>query len=212
MKKSRALTASKLRYMLITVLVLLFAGGASGFYFVQHLLRGYAKETSTLNSQASISDQNLQALQNIQNYLAAHQEDQDLAQKVVADSKEYRYQNEIVSDISKFANQSGINITAYNFSSDSSTDAASGSATSPSATNETSPTTSPANGVSSLKSTKVNVTIKSPVNYNNLLDFISRIEQNITKMQIAGISLTRSDEDGKSKVSSESFDIEVYVR
>lgn len=213
-KKKTALTASKLRYLLLGILVLLFLIGGGGFYFVQNLLKGYAKETSTLNSQASISDQNLEALRNIQAYLANHEQDQELAQKVVADSKQYRYQNEIVSDISKFANQSGISITSYNFTSDSTTGTTGSGTTPPAAGGTAAPsTTSPATGgVSSLKSTKVNVTIKSPVNYTNLLDFISRIEQNITKMQIAGISLTRSDEGGKSQVSSESFDIEVYVR
>lgn len=216
-KKKTALTAGKLRYILVGTLVLLFLVGGGGFYFAQNLLKSYAKETSTLNSQASISDQNLEALRNIQAYLAAHEQDQELAQKVVADSKQYRYQNEIVGDISKFANQSGISITAYNFTSDSATGTTGSGAgtTTPPATGGTatpSPGSSATGGVSSLKSTTVNVTIRSPVNYTNLLNFISRIEQNITKMQIAGISLTRSDEGGKSQVSSESFDIEVYVR
>lgn len=216
MKKNKALTAGKLRYILMASLVLLFIIGGGGFYFAQNLLKGYAKETSTLNSQASVSDQNLEALRNIQAYLAAHEQDQELARRVVADSKEYRYQNEIVADISKFAGQSGISITAYNFTSDTSTGTtgggSTGTTTPPATGGTTTPATPATGGVSSLKSTKVNVTIKSPVNYAKLLDFISRIEQNITKMQIAGISLTRSDEGGKSQVSSESFDIEVYIR
>ena len=215
MKKGSAMTANKLRYILISALILLFFASAAGFYFVQNLLRAYAKETSSLNSEAAICDQNLAALKNIESYLAAHQQDQDLAQKVVADSKEYRYQNEIVSDISDFADKSGIHITSYDFSS--SKDGAAGSTSStPSTSTTTTPSATPsggaAAGTSSLKSTTVNVSIQSPVNYTKLLNFISLIEQNTTKMQISGISLTRSDEGGKSKVSSESFDIEVYVR
>ena len=201
------MTASRLRIILSVVLVLVLVGGALGFSYVQHLLKTYVADTNALNRRADSSSTNLETLRRVKNYLAEHQSDVDLAKRVVAESKSYQYQNDIITDLTSFAKKSGITITQFDFSDTQQT--GSGASSSP-----TQPTTgSTATSTGGLNSKSVTVTIKSPVNYNNLLEFMHRIEQNVTKMQIAEVSLARDSSAGSSsKVSAQTFNIQVYVQ
>lgn len=207
MKKKMTLDARSLRIILIVMLLLFVGLGVVGFYLLQKTLSDYANETSALNSQVSVSDQNVQSLQKVKDYLATHKPDVERARQIVADSQQYQYQNEIVDDLTSFARSTGVQISGFNFTAGT---------TGPD-TSKSSPTTStaPPSTVkgANLHSTTVNVSIASPVDYNKLLAFISRIEQNLTKMQITSVSLTgNNDPDSKNTVSSEAFNIEVYVR
>lgn len=208
--KRMSLSAVKLRIILLIVLVLTLTAIGAGFYFAQKMLRGYATETSTLNSKVSVSNENIAALKNLQSYLASHKDVQDKTKQIVADSKNYNYQNEIVNDINAFAAKSGISITSYDFSTGASTSTPAPSTATPTAPAAGGATTPNATS-SALRSTKVSVNIKSPVAYASLLNFIHRIEQNVTKMQIQSISLTKSGDDSKL-VASEGFTIEVYIK
>lgn len=216
MKKGFTLTAERLRIILAVLLVLVLVGGGIGFTYVQRLLGQYVADTNALNTKADLSSTNLQTLQKLQEYLAAHQDDVDLAKQVVAESKSYQYQNEIINDLTNFAQKSGVTITQFDFSS-TSQESSGTPATAPPATGS-STTTAPSSGTTgtsapaaSLNSKSVTITIKSPVSYNSLLEFMHRIEQNVTKMQIEQVSLS-SDQAGSSKVAAQSFTIQVYVQ
>jgi len=189
----------------------MFGGSGVGFYFMQKQLRTFANETSQLNSQVAASEQNLNNLKKLKQYLASHQDDENLAKKVVTDTK--NYQDDVLDEISEFASESGVTVLSYTFES-STSGAASSSSTPSSSTTTPAPTTStPAagSGVSGLKENTFTVAIDSPVNYHDLLEFISRIEQNVTRMQITSVSLTK-DSSSNSKVTTDSFEIGVYVR
>ena len=202
--KKLTLTAGLLRIILLASLVLLILCAALGFYYTQGLLRQFAVDASHLNAKAAMSEQNLGALQSIEEYLANHTKERKRAAGVVAESKAYRYQNEIIADIRAFARDSDVTITEYTFNEDSTAGAA------------------PANGnakaapakptVSGLKSKTVSIGVKSPVRYTNLLNFIHRIEQNTTKMQIASVSLSRADKSASTHVATNAFIVEVYTR
>lgn len=213
-QKKLALTATNLRYVLAAALLLMFAACGAGFYYVHGYLKSYAEEASALNSQAEIGTKNIVALQNIERYIEEHKHEFSIAEKVVAESKSYRYQNEIVNDLSKIADKSGVNITGFQFG-DQAAGATSGSSSSSSSTAAPAAGTAPATPSTTaggLKTTKATITISSPVNYDNLLEFISRIERNITKMQIARIAISQTEEGGRNSVASETFEIEVYIR
>lgn len=213
MKPKMKLTAPILRIILLVVLALTLVIGGFGFYLIRQVMSDYAKETSSLNSQASASDQNIRSLQNLQSYLDSHKEDISKVNQVVADSKQYQYQNDIINDLTAFASQSGVSITSFTFTSNAS--AAATTSPAPAATGgATKPATdaAPAPAASSLKSTTVSVAITNPVDYNNLLTFINHIEQNLTKMQVSSVNLTHDAGKGKNEVSSDVFNIEVYVR
>ena len=198
--KKLTLTAGLLRIILLASLVLLILCAALGFYYTQGLLRQFAVDTSHLNAKAAMSEQNLGALQSIEEYLANHTNERKRAAGVVAESKAYRYQNEIIADIRAFARDSDVTITEYTFNEDSTAGAA------PAKAAPAKPT------VSGLKSKTVSIGVKSPVRYTNLLNFIHRIEQNTTKMQIASVSLSRADKSASTHVATNAFIVEVYTR
>lgn len=213
MKPKMKLTAPTLRIILLIALGLTLAVGAFGFYMLRQVMSDYAKETSSLNSQASASDQNIRSLQKLQAYLDSHKEDISKVNQVVADSKQYQYQNDIINDLTAFANQSGVSITSFTFTSTAAGSAAAATPTPTAAGSAAKPTgETAAPATSALKSTTVSVAITNPVDYNNLLAFINHIEQNLTKMQVSSVNLTHDPGKGKNEVSSDVFNIEVYVR
>jgi hypothetical protein len=201
------LNAQKLRYVLLAGLVILVGAGISAFTYTYSLLKSYTAETSALNAQANLSDSNIESLKRIKQYLAENSQNIKNARDIVAESRQYMYQNSIVEDISSYAAASGITITSYSFvpASGGTTSSAS-SAQSPGAP----PVVSSVNGV---KTTTANFVIKSPVPYDKLLDFIRRIERSPMKMQIGSISLTKADGDKNQRsVTTQGFTVEVYIR
>ena len=54
------------------------------------------------------------------------------------------------------------------------------------------------------------MSLQTPVNYRNFLNFLNYIEQNLTKMQIANVNLSRGETS--STVNTNALEIEVYVR
>ncbi len=199
------LTARQFRIVLLIILFLLVGGLVAGSVFVQTKLRSYSAEISTQNSQAARSESDIATLRKIEAFLEENQSVEQLAQKVVAESSSYQYQDQIIKDLSAIASESGITITSYGFSEAAAEGATpAGGAAQPGAA----ATPAPA-APSGLNSKSVSVQIVSPVSYNNLLDFIRRVEQNTTKMQIAGVSMSAAE---SGQVSSNAFDIKVYVR
>ena len=204
-----AMTATKLRLLLIIGMAMLAVVSSAAFYFIQQRLAEYASEISVLNATAKSGNSDLQTLRSLETRLDEERNAITKARSIVADSQQYRYQDQIVTDIARIAGDSGVVVTQFDFSG-----ASTGGTTTPTTPTPQPSTTTPgssATGTSSLKSETVNVTIKSPVSYNALMNFIKAIETNPTKMQIATISMT-ADAANPSQVSPQSFTIKVYVR
>jgi hypothetical protein len=199
--KSRTLTASGFRTILIIGLFIVASFGTALFWLTDDYLRSYAVEVNHTSVDASASQNNVQTLQKIQQDLATKKDIVDRASGIVAGSKSYQYQDQIIKDLNDYAAKSGLTITNLDFS-----------ATAP--TGGTTQTKTPAAAVaptiSGVKSVSVNVTLKNPMSYNNILKFIQSIEQNLTKMQISKIGLTKDPATGG--VTSEVFTLEVYTR
>ena len=197
MIKGRPLTATQLRLMLsISMFVIALMAGI-GFVFVNSQLKNYAIEVSHVAADANASRDNLQNLQKIQTQL---QEDQDIVQKtnsIVAESQSYQYQDQIINDINNYASKAGIGITDINFATQTTT--APGSAPT---------TTTPI--PTGVKSSTVAITLKNPIDYASLLRFIKSIEQNLTKMQVSRINLSK--DTVTNGVTSDILTLQVYVR
>lgn len=195
--KKRTLTASGFRLILSCSLFVVALLGTAIFWLTNDYLRDFAITVNHINVDASASQSNLQTLQKIQQELAEEKDVVERASSIVAESKSYQYQDQIIRDLNDYAAKSGISITNLDFSS---------TATAPTPSK---PAASAAviNGV---KSVSVNVSLKNPINYDNLLRFIQSIEQNLTKMQISKISLSK--DATSNEVASEAFTLEVYVR
>lgn len=204
--KSGSLNARSLRLILILVMILIVIATIAGFYFSQQQILKYANDVSQSNSDAAAGGQNLATLRNLDTQLDQKAGTIEKAKKIVAESKDYVYQDQIIKDIADIGNETGVDITGFSFTPQTAGASAAPTGTSAPSVNE--PAASTVAG-STLKSQTVTVTIDSPLSYNNLMKFIKRIEQNSFKMQIANVSITGAED---SEVSSEAFSIEVYVR
>ena len=198
MLKMPNLKASTLRLIMIVSLFLIAGLAVVMFYFANQELSKVATEVSHVTADAEASQDNLQNLQAVEQKLANEKEAIERVNSIVAESQSYQYQDQILSDLHSYANQSGVTITNINFS---------GSGDSTASSSGTPPVSSAPAG---LKTTSVSVTIDNPVGYNNLLRFMRSIEQNLTKMQISTVSLSKAESG--SQVTSDALTIEVYIR
>ncbi len=205
MKPRKPLTATALRLILTGSLLLIAGITAGGFYFFNSQLQTVASSVSRASADARASQDNLQTLQKIQKDLRQNQDVVQRATSIVAESQSYRYQDQIVTDLNGYATRAGISIVTIDFSvagGSASTALGGAKAATPAPT-----TTTPA--PAGAKATSASITINSPVDYYSLLRFIRSIEQNLTKMQISKVALTKGTSG--SSVTSEAFTIEVYI-
>lgn len=197
------LTPTNLRVILCIALALTVIAASIIFYFANTSLRQVATAVSHKVADADASRNNLENLKKIEKFLSEQKTTIERVNSIVADSQSYQYQDQIIIDLNTYASQAGIAISSINFGGAST----SGAPASGQVATDT-PTASPAAG--SVKSTSVSVTVENPVDYNSLLRFVKSIEQNLTKMQISKISMSKGSEG--NDVSTDTLNIEVYIR
>lgn len=196
-----AMTATKLRLILSCTLVLVAALLAGVFIFFYDQLKTAATETNHTVVDATASQNNIATLDKIEDFLVANSQVVERARSIVADSQSYQYQDQIITDLNDFASRNGVSITNVDFTG-TNTPASTPAAATPA------PAAPTAGGI---KSTSATITIKTPVNYDNLLRFLESIERNLTKMQVSKVSLSRGSAEGRDIVS-DALTIEVYIR
>lgn len=223
-KKRLVMSAVLFRNIFIGLFVALLILEVAFSVFGIKRLQATANDVRSVVAQADVIDQTNNQTVALWNELQQNQQSAKRVEQVVAESKSYVYQDVIVRDLKSFAEKAGITITNYDFTADTS-GGASSSASPPSSArgSRTDPSADPATTrpraegttaapTASLKTTSVNITVETPVDYRNLLRFIHYIEQNLTKMQISQISLSRTTSGDQNAVMSEALTIEVYIK
>lgn len=199
-KRLSGMSPKKLRIALLGSMVVIIAVASVGYWFFRTQLTDYAEQVSVATAEADQSSSDTVTLQRLKKELEDDKVAVNRAKSIVADSKYYQYQDQIIKDINAYAKASGVVVSAYDFGAPTT------------ATGGAAPAT-PAAGTATaagLKSTKVTVSLNNPVDYKAAMRFIYSIEQNLTKMQLSGISLTTGD--AKNEVTVNSLNIEVYIR
>ncbi len=205
-------SASRLRLVLsISVALTVVLVVAVVVYGVK-LLNEYAVEVNQEVVATENSAANLSNIQTLAQRLEDSQQAVAQAKKIVADSQEYQYQDTIIRDIESFASRAGVSVTSYDFSEAAAAAPAPATAEPavPVPADAAAPETSLAPAAPALSSRVVTVSLETPVNYRNFLNFLNYIEQNLTKMQIANVNLSRGETS--STVNTDALEIEVYVR
>lgn len=204
---SSKLTPSKLRLLLSLSLFATFILAGVIFHFANSSLKTMATSVSHKVADADASRNNLENLKRIEKFLNEEQDSIERVNNVVADSKSYQYQDQIILDLNAYAAKAGISITDYDFRN-----AASGAGAAPAApaAGTTPPATAAAPLTGSVKSTSASITVGNPINYENLLKFVKYVEQNLTKMQISKIGLSK--DPSTNDLTADSLTIEIYVR
>lgn len=207
--KKGDMTPTKLRIILVMALLLLVVAGVFAFVYGHSILNKFSEETKQKSTEATASDSSVQYYKETEKALAAQGEVVDRAQHIVAESKSYMYQDQIINDITTLARNAGIEITSINFTATSGTSAAAPTTGATTPTDTTAPT---AGGVAtpSVRSMSATIALKNPIPYPRMLTFIHTIEQSLTKMKIKSISMSKASE-APGAISSDSLQIEVYV-
>lgn len=201
----RRLTPTKLRLVLVGSIALLLVVSILGFWFFRSQLFAYAALVNKDAQDANTSSNDITILQRLEKQLEDDKVAVNRAKNIVADSKSYQYQNQIINDLNAYAKASGVSIASYSFTSDAA--AAGASSSTAAGAQPTQAATTP----TGLKSTSVTVSISNPVNYQAIMRFIHSIELNLTKMQLTGVSLAQS-ETSKDNVTITPLTLEVYIR
>lgn len=202
------LTAVKLRILLVASIIFLTVFGGVGFWLFRHQLATYADQVNTDVAKAEASNEDIAKLQRLQTNITDNQVAITRAEKIVADSHYYQYQDQIINDIANYANAAGIKIAGFSF--DGGTVGTTGTATTtPAAGSAT--TTTPAG----LKSTTATITLapgKNGYQFQAIMNFLKSIEQNLTKMNLSGVSLQKNTGGTGSDVVPGPITIGVYTR
>ena len=191
------MNAVLLRNLLIGGIIALLGGIGALIYFASDYLDGQVKETVHRQIDAELSLNDLDRLQRLEKVLEDNRASVDQAAQIVSDSKQYTYQDQIVSDINAYAAKTGVSVTGFDF----------GDAFAKTSRSNTQKLPQ----VSGVKSISVTLTLASPMNYDNYLRFVKAIETNLTKMQVSGVNMT-PDEERPGQISNPSVVLIVYVR
>ena len=176
-------------WILSGLIILFVAGIALASWQLQIFLSNEMAATNSLKQKAAQSNNDLAQAQLLKNNMALRTEEINRAAAVVAESKTYQYQDQIINDLTRYASTAGITILEFNF-----------------------PTVSAATvNTVGLKSINATITLQTPVRYDKFLIFTKLIEQNLTKMQITDLSVA-PDKDIQGFVNSPSIGLEVYVK
>lgn len=189
-KDRRQLTASNLSWILIGLIIMFIIAAYAGTWYLGTLLNDRVTEVRKLENTAVTNANNLALAKSLKVFLENNQDSTKKAALIVAETKTYQYQNQIVQDVTNFANIAGVTILGFDFP------------TSPSATRPTK------TGVKSIAAT---ATLQTPLSYENYLKFLRLIEQNLTRMQITNISIT-PDPNTPGLISNPLVGLEVYVK
>ncbi len=216
--KQQGLNAVRLRLFLIIALFLITAVGIGLFTLGYRQLSEFSKETQAVAEQASASNSSLQKLVNTEKILEEKSDVVDRASLIVAESQSYVYQDQIISDLNRFAKEANISINniTFNEKTTATTGASAAPAQQPTATADpatggaTTTTGGSPGGVSSVTAT---ITLNNPIPYPSMLKFIYLVEKSLFKMRISSLSLSHaSDGESANAVNSNALTVEVYVR
>lgn len=182
------MTATKLRYVLIAAILLTVGGFGAAGWWAQQVLAQKARETDHARIDADLSSLELQQLRRLKTQLEQQQEIIGRAQQIAATAEQYRYQDQVISDIQQYAGRYGIQISNFDFG------AKAGSKSSDNTSNKTAFT----------------ITLRGPLAYDVFLKFLRDLEANLTKLQIT--SLTLAPDKNPTLISNPSISLEVFLK
>jgi hypothetical protein len=187
-------------------LVLILVGMGGVVYFGYTMLQGTAEEVSKIQTEAKAVDAKVQNLARLEKEMEKYKDSVAKAQQLVAETQQYQYQNQIINDLTAYANKSGVGIAGFTFTSGSAGAKSNSGSSGTSGTNNS----SGSNSAVGPKSMKVSVRLNEKTDYMALLRFMHLIEQNLTRMQIASVSMSKTE--GTGQVNTQTLEVEVYVR
>jgi hypothetical protein len=184
------MTATKLRWVLIGTLVLLLGAFGASAWWVQTILADSVRQTDHAQTDAEVAVSELNQLRNLQKQLIDEKDIAERAKQIAATTEQYRYQDQVISDISGYAARHGIGISAFDFSKATSA--------------------KPSEAAGGAKKTPFTITLKGPLSYTTFLRFLQDLEKNLTRIQLT--SLTLAPDKDPNNISNPNIGLEVYLK
>lgn len=191
MKSLGKQSAQNLRWVLLGLIVLGLVVGAAGAWYLNGLLATKVAATNDAVESSQVSSDNLERAQRLQVYLQNHKDEVDKAAQIVAQTTAYKYQNQIVEDVTKYANIAGVRIIGFDFPQDIA-----------------SATVDKTTGLKSLTAT---IRLSDSSKFTGYLSFLKYIEQNLTKIQITDITISPNTSN-QEYITDTTIGIQVYVQ
>ena len=189
--RSFSLKASILSYILGALMAIVIIGAFVGAYYLNGFLIQKKDEVSKVENDVVANESSIGLAQALEQYIKNNRKDIDLVKKVVSDTKEYQYQDDIINDIVTYAAQTGLKLLSVTFPT---------SISSSSSKDKSAP----------VKTMQAVIEIDKEFSYDKYINFIYKIEQNISKMKILQISIDLGKEAGS--ITGSSIKLEVYVK
>lgn len=186
MKKTK-LKATSLKSMMVAAIIITIGLAAGGFYFAQDWLSTFAISVGQTIAQSTNGSNTSQGIQNLKEEMAQKQVVAGKASSITISSQDY--QSQAISDLNKYAANTGISITK--------------------AAPATAESTLPA--INGVRINYITITLGSPIPMTSLIQFLKSIETNLPKMQLAGIKVNQV-QDSSNNVSVDPLTIEVYTK
>ncbi len=208
------LTPAKLRLILFALMFLLVVAAVAIFMLGYARIKSYSQEAQATSAQALASNNSLQSLAATKNELQKNTVAVKRANQLVSESQSYVYQDQIISDINKYATEAGLRITNITFTDTKTTQVAASAPAAGASGSSATPGTAAASSPTGVNSKTASITLENPVDYNSILTFMHLIEQSLFRMQVAQVGLSRSTDTAKgpNKITSDTLNLEVYVR
>lgn len=208
----QSITASKLRIILSGTLLLAIIAGGVIFYLGYTQLSKIAAETGERVATAKQSENTIQRLEALQAELESKSEAVHRATQVTADSEFYAYQDRLVNDLTTYASRANITITNISFATQANSTGAAGAPAptpAPATDGAEAPAPAPEAGGTGLSKATVDITLQNPLNYRDLLNFLHYIEQNLTKLKVSKVVMTKAEGEN---VTIDALNLEVHLR
>lgn len=189
--KSFSLKASVFSYILGALMAIVIIGAFVGAYYLNGFLVQKKDEVSKVENNVVANESSIGLAQALEQYIKNNRKDIDLVKKVVSDTKEYQYQDDIINDIVTYAAQTDLKLLSVTFPT---------STSSSSSKDKSAP----------VKTMQAVIEIDKEFSYSKYINFIYKIEQNISKMKILQISIDLGKEAGS--ITGSSIKLEVYVK
>lgn len=195
----KVLNASIARIILSLLLLIILSAMVGLVIFAYSFLSKTSEEVGKMQTEAIAVDAKIQSLLASKSQLDHNSDTVKKAKNIVSESKLYQYQNQIIQDLNTYADRAGIPIKSFSFQNEPTT----------SAKTATSSKRTPASPAG-VKSTFVSIQLGDHIDYTKFLHFLSLIEKNVTRMQLLGVSISRSANN--HEISIQSLEVKVYTR
>lgn len=197
------MTAKKMFYVMLGLIVLVSLLTLGGIFFGVSMLKKSSNDLVEYKLQDQLTQEQQTALSQAVKDIDKYQDLEAIAKSIVPQDKD---QAKTVREIISLAEQTNINISSITFPSSTlgqkaapaptnNTNTEGGNTATPK--NDTPPISQvkPVDGIKGLYQMEIVINVENPVTYNQLIDFLDKLEQNRRTAQVTSLSISPSGEN-----------------